>query len=111
MSISGNNPPSVCKVRLVRTLRTGESAPDDCTPVEQNFVYVVLSDNPDDHQSATVSWPGSGDIHVQVLPENNLMLRGETSHDTAPDTVTVQFEGCDPNDEACSVTTCVPEAC
>jgi len=95
----------------VRPLRTGETAGDDCITVDSNFVYVVLSSNPNNDLSATVSWPEAGDVPVAAIPDNNLILKGGTTQDTAPATVSLQFEGCDPTDEPCSETTCVPEGC
>lgn len=111
MPTTGKIPPPTCNINIVRPLKTGETALDYCVPVESNFVYVVLSSNPDNDLSANVSWPEAGSIPVQALPDNNLILRGATTQDTAPDVVTLQFEGCDPTDEPCSVTTCVPEGC
>lgn len=111
MATSGTNPPPpVCKVKLVKTLSSGETPPAGCTPVSQNTMFVVLSDNPNNDVSASVNWDG---VSISLTAEggNNLILSGTTNADSAPDTVTVIFDGCTPTSETCDEGTCVPTGC
>jgi hypothetical protein len=104
------NPPTVCKVRKITPVDPETQVQAGCISVTVPWLYVVLSDNPDSLQAATVSW-ASGQIPVSQVEGNDLILRGQIGDETVPDTVEVKFEGCPQTSESVVTEICIPDGC
>ncbi len=110
MATSGTNPPPICKVKKITSPDPGTEKVAGCITVSSPWVYVVLSSNPENLSSATVSWD-TVVVPVSVVEGNNLILRGATSDGDIASMVEVKFVGYEPTQEPASMGICIPTGC